>query len=113
MLNKDILKQNIDGESLLWAVKRLAIRPEARKILLVISDGAPLDSSTMSANPNNYLSDHLHKVIADIERGGQIELAAVGIGHDVSKYYRRAITIRDVRYLGKTLLAQLKSLFAA
>ena len=112
MLHKDLLKQNIDGEALLWAGERLQRRPETRKILLVISDGAPIDTSTMSANRQNYLVDHLHQVIESIEKTNRIELAAIGIGHDVSTYYKRAITIRDPKDLGKTLLTQFRSLFS-
>ncbi len=112
MLHKDLLKQNIDGEALLWATDRLKRRPEERKILLVISDGAPIDTSTMSANRENYLIDHLHKVIDSIEGRNNVELAAIGIGHDVTGYYERAITIRDAKDLGKTLLTQFRSLFS-
>lgn len=112
MLHKDLLKQNIDGEALLWACARLQRRPETRKILLVISDGAPIDTSTMSANRENYLINHLHNVINAIESTNNIELAAIGIGHDVTRYYQRAITIRDARDLGKTLLMQFRSLFS-
>ena len=112
MLHKDLLKQNIDGEALLWANDRLQRRPEGRKILLVISDGAPIDTSTMSANKENYLVDHLHRVIEQLEKQQNLELAAIGIGHDVTSYYQRAITIRDVKDLGKTLLTQFRLLFA-
>ena len=112
MLHKDLLKQNIDGEALLWANERLQRRPEERKILLVISDGAPIDTSTMSANKENYLVDHLHQVIHQLEKQQNLELAAIGIGHDVTSYYQRAITIRDVKDLGKTLLTQFRLLFA-
>ena len=112
MLHKDLLKQNIDGEALLWANDRLQRRPEERKILLVISDGAPIDTSTMSANKENYLVDHLHQVIQKLEKQPNLELAAIGIGHDVTSYYQRAITIRDVKDLGKTLLTQFRLLFA-
>ena len=112
MLHKDLLKQNIDGEALLWANERLQKRPEERKILLVISDGAPIDTSTMSANKENYLVDHLHHVIQQLERQQNLELAAIGIGHDVTTYYQRAITIRDAKDLGKTLLTQFRSLFS-
>ena len=111
MLHKDLLKQNIDGEALLWANDRLQRRPEERKILLVISDGAPIDTSTMSANKENYLVDHLHQVIQLLEKQQNLELAAIGIGHDVTSYYQRAITIRDVKDLGKTLLTQFRLLF--
>ena len=112
MLHKELLKQNIDGEALLWANERLQRRPEERKILLVISDGAPIDTSTMSANKDNYLIDHLHEVIEKIERNKNLQLAAIGIGHDVSSYYKRAVTIRDAKDLGKTLLTQLRSVIA-
>ena len=111
MLQNELLKQNIDGEALLWAHKRIQNRPEERKLLLVISDGAPVDTSTMSANKDNYLIDHLHEVINSIEKNKSVELAAIGIGHDVSSYYQRAITISDAKDLGKTLLTQFKSLF--
>ena len=112
MLHKDLLKQNIDGEALLWANQRLQRRPESRKILLVISDGAPIDTSTMSANRDNYLIEHLHQVIGSIESTKSVELAAIGIGHDVTSYYQRAITITDAKDLGKTLLTQFRSLFS-
>lgn len=112
MLHKDLLKQNIDGEALLWASERLRHRPEERKILLVISDGAPIDTSTQSANRENYLIDHLHQVIASIETTKKVELLAIGIGHDVSHYYQHAITIRAAKDLGKTLLSQFRSLFS-
>ena len=111
MLQNELLKQNIDGEALLWAHKRIQNRPEERKLLLVISDGAPVDTSTMSANKDNYLIDHLHEVIKSIEKTKSVELAAIGIRHDVSSYYQRAITISDAKDLGKTLLTQFKSLF--
>lgn len=111
MLHSDLLKQNIDGEALLWANSRMMRRPEERKILLVISDGAPIDTSTMSANVDNYLIEHLHQVIRSIEGKKDLELAAIGIGHDVTQYYQRAITIRDAKDLGRTLLGQFRSLF--
>ena len=113
MLQNDLLKQNIDGEALLWANARLQKRPEERKILLVISDGAPIDTSTMSANRDNYLIDQLHQVIHDIERKNDTELSAIGIGHDVTTYYEHAITIRDAKDLANTLLKQLKFLFSS
>ena len=113
MLHKDLLKQNIDGEALLWACGRLQHRPERRKILLVISDGAPIDTSTMAANDGNFLIDHLHQVIASIENSGEVELIAIGIGHDVAGYYKNAMTILDARDLGRSMLAKLSSLFAA
>lgn len=112
MLMKDLLKQNIDGESLLWAHERLQRRPEQRKILMVISDGAPIDTSTMTANSQNFLSDHLHQVIGSIEKRGAVELLAIGIGHDVSQYYQRAMKIMDARDLSKSMLAHLTDLFS-
>ena len=112
MLMKDLLKQNIDGEALLWAHNRLLKRPEQRKILMVISDGAPIDTSTMSANSQNFLTDHLHQVIGSIEKRGAVELLAIGIGHDVSQYYRRAMKIMDARDLSRSMLAHLSVLFS-
>ena len=91
--------------------RTLTTQTGERRILLVISDGAPIDTSTMTANRENYLADHLHKVIDATEAHSNIELAAIGIGHDVSAYYKRAITIRDAKDLGKTLLTQFRSLF--
>lgn len=111
MLRGDILKQNIDGEALMWAHSRIIKRPEQRKIIMMISDGAPIDASTMSNNPENYLIAHLHKVIDDIRRHDQVELVAIGIGHDVSVYYEKSITIYDVKKLGRAMLAQLSELF--
>ena len=111
MLRGDILKQNIDGESLLWAHSRIMHRPEQRKIIMMISDGAPIDTSTMSANPENYLVDHLHSVIGRIQQRGVVELVAIGIGHDVSVYYDKSITIYDVKRLGRAMLTQLSELF--
>jgi cobaltochelatase CobT len=113
MLHKDLLKQNIDGEALQWAYERLIKRPERRKILLVISDGAPIDTSTMAANHSNFLIEHLHQVITSIENRREVELIAIGIGHDVTSYYRNAMTILDARELGKSMLAKLASLFSA
>jgi len=112
MLQKDLLKQNIDGEALLWAYERLRHRPERRKILMVISDGAPIDTSTMAANDGSFLVDHLHQVIAQIQNKGDVELTAIGIGHDVTGYYANAMTILDARDLGWSMLAKLSSLFA-
>ncbi len=111
MLRKDLLKQNIDGEALLWAQSRLAKRPEQRKVLMVVSDGAPIDTSTMSANAENLLVDHLHEVVRTVQSRGDIELMAIGIGHDVSQYYQRAITIYDPKYLSKAMLEQFVKLF--
>ncbi len=112
MLREGLLKENIDGEAILWAYHRLLRRPEQRRILMVISDGAPVDDSTLSANPGNYLDRHLREVIGWIERQAQVELLAIGIGHDVTRYYRRAVTISDPEQLGGTLLGQLMELFA-
>jgi len=111
MLRGDLLKQNIDGEALLWASSRIRRRPEQRKIIMMISDGAPVDTSTMSANPENYLVDHLHRVISDINNRREVELVAIGIGHDVSVYYDKSITIYDVKKLGRAMLSQLTELF--
>lgn len=111
MLRGDILKQNIDGEALLWAHSRIIRRPEQRKIIMMISDGAPIDASTMANNPENYLIAHLHEVIENIRRHDQVELVAIGIGHDVSVYYEKSITIYDVKKLGRAMLAQLSELF--
>ena len=111
MLREGILKENIDGEALLWAHNRLAVRSEQRKILMVISDGAPVDDSTLSVNPGNYLEHHLRDVIDWIETRSNVELVAIGIGHDVTRYYRRAVTLVDAEQLGGTVLEQLASLF--
>ncbi|HYM72980.1 MAG TPA: cobaltochelatase subunit CobT [Stellaceae bacterium] len=111
MLREGILKENIDGEALAWAHNRLLTRTEERKILMVISDGAPVDDSTLSVNPGNYLEKHLREVIHDIERTGEVELTAIGIGHDVTRYYRRAVTIVDAEQLGGVMLERLADLF--
>src|SRR6266481_2395377 len=111
MLREGILKENIDGEALLWAHSRLLGRPEERRILMVISDGAPVDDSTLSVNPGNYLEKHLREVIREIERLGEVELTAIGIGHDVTRYYRRAVTIVDAEQLGGVMLERLADLF--
>jgi len=111
MLREGILKENIDGEALIWAHERLRARPEQRRILMVISDGAPVDDSTLSVNPGNYLEKHLREVIHDIERLGEVELTAIGIGHDVTRYYRRAVTIVDAEQLGGVMLERLAELF--
>ncbi|MBF0268261.1 MAG: cobaltochelatase subunit CobT [Alphaproteobacteria bacterium] len=111
MLREGILKENIDGEALLWAHNRLMARPEQRRILMVISDGAPVDDSTLSVNPGNYLERHLRDVIAWIEGVGLVQLIAIGIGHDVTRYYKRAVTIMDAEELGGAMLKQLTSLF--
>jgi len=112
MLREGLLKENIDGEAIMWAHQRLLGRPEQRRILMVISDGAPVDDSTLSANPGNYLEKHLREVIDWVETRSEVELLAIGIGHDVTRYYRRAVTISDPEQLGGTMLHQLSSLFA-
>ena len=111
MLREGILKENIDGEALAWAHNRLLTRTEERKILMVISDGAPVDDSTLSVNSGHYLERHLRKVIGEIEAKSPVELIAIGIGHDVTRYYRRAVTIVDVEQLGGAMTEQLASLF--
>ncbi|NRB02317.1 MAG: cobaltochelatase subunit CobT [Rhodobacteraceae bacterium] len=111
MMKEGLLKENIDGEALEWAHRRMAARPEARKILMVISDGAPVDDSTLSVNPANYLEKHLRDVIAMVERKRQVELLAIGIGHDVTRYYDRAVTITDVEQLAGAMTEQLAALF--
>ncbi|WP_419318575.1 cobaltochelatase subunit CobT [Caulobacter sp. ErkDOM-E] len=111
MMREGLLKENIDGEALMWAHQRLIGRPEARRILMVISDGAPVDDSTLSVNSGHYLERHLRQVIAEIEGKSPVELIAIGIGHDVTRYYRRAVTIVDVEQLGGVLVEQLAALF--
>ena len=111
MMREGLLKENIDGEALLWAHNRLLARPEERRILLVISDGAPVDDSTASANGGTYLEKHLRQVIEWIERKSPVELAAIGIGHDVTRYYERAVTIMDAEQLAGALIDQLAGLF--
>ncbi len=111
MLREGILKENIDGEALLWAHERLLARPEERRILMVISDGAPVDDSTLSANAGNYLEAHLRNVIEMIETRSPVQLMAIGIGHDVTRYYDRAVTITDVEQLGGAVMGQLADLF--
>jgi cobaltochelatase CobT len=111
MLREGLLKENIDGEALLWAYRRLVTRPERRRILMVISDGAPVDDSTLSVNPGNYLERHLREVIREIEGRDLVELIAIGIGHDVTRYYRRAVTIVDAEELGGTVMKKLAELF--
>ena len=111
MMKEGLLKENIDGEALEWAHRRLVARPEARKILMVISDGAPVDDSTLSVNPANFLEKHLRDVIGLVERRRQVELLAIGIGHDVTRYYDRAVTITDAEQLAGALTEQLASLF--
>jgi cobaltochelatase CobT len=111
MMREGLLKENIDGEALLWAHRRLLARPEERRILMVISDGAPVDDSTASANGGTYLERHLRQVIGWIEERSNVELAAIGIGHDVTRYYARAVTIMDAEQLGGALIEQLAALF--
>ena len=111
MMREGLLKENIDGEALLWAHTRLLARPEDRRILMVISDGAPVDDSTLSVNSAGYLEAHLRKVIDWIERQSPVQLVAIGIGHDVTRYYKRAVTIMDVEQLGGTMIEQLAGLF--
>ena len=113
MMREGLLKENIDGEALLWAHNRLIARPEERKILMVISDGAPVDDSTLSVNSGTYLERHLRQVIGWIEARSPVELAAIGIGHDVTRYYNRAVTIMDAEQLGGTMIEQLAGLFDA
>ncbi|MEX0590483.1 MAG: cobaltochelatase subunit CobT, partial [Xanthobacteraceae bacterium] len=111
MMREGLLKENIDGEALDWAHKRLLARAESRKILMMISDGAPVDDSTLSVNPGNYLERHLRYVIEDIETRSPVQLIAIGIGHDVTRYYRRAVTIVDAEELGGAMTDKLAELF--
>ncbi|MEF2071403.1 cobaltochelatase subunit CobT [Consotaella aegiceratis] len=111
MMREGLLKENIDGEALIWAHNRLLGRPEQRKILMMISDGAPVDDSTLSVNPGNYLERHLRAVIEEIETRSPVELLAIGIGHDVTRYYRRAVTIVDAEELAGAMTEQLAGLF--
>jgi cobaltochelatase CobT len=113
MMREGLLKENIDGEALLWAHNRLIGRPEERRVLMVISDGAPVDDSTLSVNSGTYLERHLRQVIGWIEARSPVELVAIGIGHDVTRYYSRAVTIMDAEQLGGTMIEQLASLFDA
>ena len=111
MMREGLLKENIDGEALLWAHNRLIARHEERKIMMVISDGAPVDDSTLSVNSGSYLEKHLRQVIGWIESRSPVELVAIGIGHDVTRYYQRAVTIMDAEQLGGTIIEQLAALF--
>ncbi len=111
MLKEGILKENIDGEAVIWACNRLAMRQQSRRILMVISDGAPVDDSTISSNSALYLDSHLKHVTHTIETRSDIEMVAIGIGHDVSKYYSNAVTIKDVEELGNTMFQELTKLF--
>ena len=112
MMREGLLKENIDGEALDWAHKRLLGRAEQRKILMMISDGAPVDDSTLSVNPGNYLERHLRHIIEEIETRSPVELIAIGIGHDVTRYYRRAVTIVDAEELGGAITEKLAELFS-
>jgi len=111
MMREGLLKENIDGEALVWAHSRIIARPEERKILMVISDGAPVDDSTLSVNNGSYLERHLRQVIGWIEAQSPVELCAIGIGHDVTRYYTKAVTIMDAEQLGGTMVEQLAGLF--
>ena len=111
ILKEGLLKENIDGEALAWSHERLIKRNEDRKILIVISDGAPVDDSTLSSNKEDYLDNHLKKIIDQIENESPVELQAIGIGHDVTKYYNNAITINRAEELGEVLLEELTKLF--
>ncbi|MBV8568923.1 MAG: cobaltochelatase subunit CobT [Methylobacteriaceae bacterium] len=112
MMREGLLKENIDGEALDWAHRRLLMRPEQRRILMMISDGAPVDDSTLSVNPGNYLEKHLRYIIEEIESRSPVELIAIGIGHDVTRYYRRAVTIVDAEELGGAMTEKLAELFS-
>jgi cobaltochelatase CobT len=112
MLKEGLLKENIDGEALLWAFKRISIRKEERKILMIISDGAPVDDSTLSVNSGDYLEKHLKQTVKWIEENSNIEILAIGIGHDVTRYYKKAIKITDVQELGDVMINQLTKLFS-
>ena len=111
MLKEGLLKENIDGEAISWAFSRLQKRREERKILMVISDGAPVDDSTLSVNSGDFLEKHLKKIVRFIEDKTEIDILAIGIGHDVSRYYNRAIKITDVNELGDVMISQLSTLF--
>ena len=111
MLKEGLLKENIDGEAINWAFNRLKKRKEERKILMVISDGAPVDDSTLSVNSGDFLEKHLKKMVKFIEEKTETEILAIGIGHDVSRYYNRAIKITDVNELGDVMISQLSELF--
>ena len=111
MMREGILKENIDGEALSWAHARLMARPEQRRILMMISDGAPVDDSTLSVNSGSYLEQHLRQVIKEIETHSPVELLAIGIGHDVTRYYQRAVTINDPSELAGAMTDKLAELF--
>ena len=111
MLREGLLKENVDGEALAWSHERLIKRPEERKVLIVISDGAPVDDSTLSANREDFLDNHLREIISKIENDSPVDLQAIGIGHDVTKYYKNALTINRAEELGEVLLEELTKLF--
>jgi len=111
MMREELLKENIDGEALIWAHNRIVTRTEDRKILMVISDGLPVDNSTLLVNPSNYLEQHLKYAIETIEKHSPVQLVAIGIGHDVTHHYRRAVTITDAEQLGGAMTDQLADLF--
>ena len=111
MLKEGLLKENIDGEAILWALHRIQKRREERKIIMVISDGAPVDDSTLSVNSGDYLEKHLKQTVKFIEDKTDIEILAIGIGHDVSRYYSKAIKITDVQELGDVMIGELSNLF--
>ena len=111
MLKEGLLKENIDGEAISWAYNRIKKRGEERKIIMVISDGAPVDDSTLSVNSGDYLEKHLKKIVKQIENGNEAEILAIGIGHDVSRYYNKAIKISDVQELGDVMINELGNLF--
>ncbi|MDE0006720.1 MAG: cobaltochelatase subunit CobT, partial [Gammaproteobacteria bacterium] len=107
----ELLKENIDGEALIWAHNRLVTRAEERRVLMVISDGLPVDNSTLLVNPSSYLEAHLKYAIDQIENRSPVELIAIGIGHDVTHHYKRAVTITDAEQLGGAMTEQLAALF--
>ena len=111
MLKEGLTKENIDGEAISWAFSRIKKRKEERKILMVISDGAPVDDSTLSVNSGDFLEKHLKKMVNFIESKSEVEILAIGIGHDVSRYYNKAIKITDVNELGDVMISQLSGLF--
>ena len=111
MMREGLLKENIDGEALTWAHERLLARTESRRILMVISDGSPVDDSTQSANAALYLDKHLRQVIEQLETKSSVELLAIGIGHDVTRWYRKALTLVDVEQLGGAMTEKLAELF--
>ena len=110
-MREELLKENIDGEALIWAHNRLVTRPEQRKVMMVISDGLPVDNSTLLVNQSNFLEQHLKYAIDMIENKSPVELIAIGIGHDVTHHYKRAVTITDAEQLGGAMTEQLAELF--